>query len=374
MRTLNNVVPEQLTPFIGRQQDLEQISSRLVEPDCRLMTLVGPGGMGKTRLAVEIARLQQGDFADGVVFVSLIALDYVEDMVLAVANATSLQFYEGESVEEQLRDYLRVREILLVLDNFEHLLAGADILTGWLRESPGLTILVTSREPLNLQEEWVQRVEGMAYPTRPDDLNPGDYSAVKLFAERAVQVNKTFDLQREQADVLHICRLTNGMPLAIELAAAWHRMLPIRDIASEIEQNLDFLETRLSNVPQRHRSVRAVFDYSWSLLDERERETFKKLSVFRGAFTLEAAKKTAGASLRVLATLVDKSLLGLLPDGRYSLHELLRQYTTELLSHEEQYALRDVHATYYLRGLAAQEKKPQRRCPIGGTGSDWSCV
>ncbi len=230
-----------------------------------------------------------------------------------------------------------------------------------------MKLLVTSREVLNIQEEWLYAVQGLSFPTLPQTAlsavegtakSLADYGAVQLFIERAGRMRRDFSLADEQADVVRICQLVDGMPLAIELAASWTKTLPCRVIAAEIEHNLDFLATRLRDVPERQRSMRAVFDQSWKLLGQKERDVFKRLAVFRGGFRYEAAQRVAGASLATLSTLVDKSLLQAEPDGRYQLHELLRQYAAEHLVQSPEAIARvyDWHCAYYADFLQQRAK------------------
>ena len=323
------------TPFIGRSQEIDEIGALLDDPSCRLLTLVGPGGIGKTRLAVEVASHKRDSFPDGLFFVPLAPLNRAGDILTAIAEATPFRFQQDQrSPREQFFAYLREKHAqhsLLVLDNFEHLLDGVDIVSDILAVTTGLKILATSREALNLQEEWVRQIEGLAYPSRANGKPLEDYSAVQLFLDRGRRIRGDFDLAEDSGSVVEICRLVEGMPLAIELAVGWLKTLRPADIASEIQHNLDILATRSRNLPERHRNIRSVFSHSWRLMGEGERDVFQKLSVFRGGFTREAAEVVAGASLQTLAGLIDKSLVRLNAAGRYDIHELLRQYGAEQL-------------------------------------------
>ena len=243
--------------------------------------------------------------------------------------------------------------MLLVLDNFEHLLDGAELLTEILEAAPYTKLLVTSREALNLQGEWRYSVPGLQYPETTAAEQSEAYSAVQLFVERARQVRGDLSLVDDLAAVVRVCRLVEGMPLALELAAGWTKILPTDEIANEIQRNLDFLSTSLRDVPQRHQSITAVFAQTWGRLTDEERRVFRALSVFSGGFHREAAKAVASVPMRVLSDLMDKSLLTRGPNGRYQIHELLRQYaqTRAETTPDESMRIRDLHAAYYARFL-----------------------
>lgn len=346
-------LPSQATSFVGRTQEITDISTRLNEADCRLLTLLGAGGIGKTRLAIAVAEQEVSNYSDGIYYIPLQAIASAENILPTTASILNIQFHSGASPKEQFLHFLHNKQILLLMDNFEHLLDGADLIAEIVEAAPQVKILVTSREPLNLKSEWLHHVIGMHYP-QTDDTDIKNYSAVKLFAERARQVRRNFSLEDERDCVAQVCRLVEGMPLGIELAAGWMKRLSCGQVVSEIEQNLDFLVTNLRGVPDRHRSIRAVFAHSWQLLSEEEQAIFMKLSVFRGGCTREAAETVADASLYLLSDLVDKSLLRLNPDGRYDIHELLRQYAEEKLDElpEIRDKVLDKHCEYYLDFIA----------------------
>jgi predicted ATPase len=222
--------------------------------------------------------------------------------------------------------------------------------TDLLHTAPGLKILATTRVRLNVQGEQIFQLAAMDLPDLDTAADAASYSAVKLFLQSARRVRPCFELDTDSlGHIARICRLVGGMPLGILLAAAWAGMLTPAEIAEEIGQSLDFLKTDLRDLPERQRSLRAVFDHSWKLLTEREREVFRGLSVFRGGFTREAAQQVTGASLRELRGLVDKSLLQRAPTGRYEVHDLLRQYAAErLVQSGEEDASRGRHLEYYL--------------------------
>jgi predicted ATPase/DNA-binding CsgD family transcriptional regulator/predicted Ser/Thr protein kinase len=347
-------LPNQTTPFIGREVELADLAELIADPDIRLITLLGSGGSGKTRLALESARALLPSFKNGVTFVSLAPLGSAENIIPAIAEAVGFQFFEHMEPRGQLIDLFREKTSLLVLDNFEHVLDGADLVNEILRAAPGVKVLATSREKLNLQKEVRFRIEGMDFPeeTQPtslEDASPS--SAIRLFMQAAKRARPSFELDMDDLrPITRICRLVRGMPLGILLAAAWVEIFSPQEIVEEVNRSLDFLETEVSDIPERHRSIRAVFDSSWRQLSEFEREMFMKLAIFRSGFRREAAQAIAGASLHNLIGLVSKSLLHRDPSsGRYEVHELLRQYAEEQLEASGRAAVvRDDHCAYYL--------------------------
>ena len=362
---LSKHLPTSVTSFVGRGRELIEIGVLLGDPACHLLTLVGPGGIGKTRLALEAAR--QLTISDGVYFVSLQPLDLSSLILSAIAEALDFKFLQLGDTQQQLLDYLREKSLLLVLDNFEHLLDGARLVSDILQTARAMKVLTTSREALNLQEEWVYPVKGMPYPEDDQPTNPEDYSAVRLFAQHARQIRADFSLTEEQAGVVRICALVEGMPLGIELAATWVRALSCAEIADEIEHSLDILATSARNAEPRHRTMRVVLEHSWQLLSDAERAVFTKLTVFRGGFSRQAAQAVAGSSLQALSGLVDKSFLRHETNERYDIHELLRQYGEEQLNSppEEGEWVHAQHSNYYAEFMQQREAdlKGQRQSP-----------
>jgi predicted ATPase/DNA-binding SARP family transcriptional activator len=318
-------------PFLGREEELARIAAALADPACRILTLVGPGGMGKTRLAVQAARANQERFPDGVHQVSLVGVGSVERLLTTVGVALGLGG-QGDPLE-RIAAALRDRRALLLLDNADQILESALTLHALVQRTRHLKLLVTSRERLRLQEEWVVDLAGLEVPA--DIAAPGaaEYSAVQLFVQRARQVRADFVLADEDLpDVVEICRLVEGMPLAIELAAAWARVLSPGEIARELEQSMALLTTNLQDVPERHRSVEGVFVQAWERLSPAEREALARLSVFEDGFTRVAAAEVAGATTLTLAGLADKALVRRDRSGRYAIHELLRQFAARRLA------------------------------------------
>lgn len=360
-------LPEQTTPFIGREMELAELAKLMSTPDNRLITLLGPGGIGKTRLALEVATAQLSNFNDGVSFVSLASLNSPENIIPAIAEAFNFQFYEGMEPKEQLLDFFLQKQALLVLDNFEHLLDGAILVSEILQAAPGVKVLATSRERLNLFEETRFRIEGMDFPEeiRPVSLEDAfRYSAIRLFLQAAKRARPSFELSVDDLGyVTRISQLVQGLPLGILLAAAWVEMFSPQEIVEEIDRSLDFLKTGVSDIPERHRSIRAVFESSWNQLSGDERDTSMKLAIFCCDFRREAAQAVADASLQELIVLVSKSLLYRDPaSGRYEIHELLRQYAEEQLEASGQAgAARHAHCAYYATFL--EERLPEMLGP-----------
>lgn len=335
-------LPIPLTSFIGREKELAQVVAYLTGSDCRLLTLAGPGGMGKTRLALQAAARAASVFCDGVYFVPLDAIPKAELLAFAIGNVLNL------SSADLLLDYLRPRKVLLVLDSFERLLDGAELLVDLLQAAPKVKIMVTSQARLNLQAEWLMQVDALLFPTSLPACSQEktlfieemgawekilrDFSAVYLFVQRARQVEAGFTLSPKTGpDVVRLCQLVEGMPLGIELAAAQVDECFPKAIAHGVENGLERLATTRRDVPSRHRSLRALFNYSWALLEKTECASLQRLSVFQGEFDAEAAGAVADTSPVELAALVSKSLLRQTPTGRYAMHQLLRQYAAERL-------------------------------------------
>ncbi len=362
-------LPALPTPFIGRRPELEQVKTLLLDPAQRLVTLTGPGGTGKTRLSIQAANEIASHFPDGVWFAPLAALQSADGLVPAVAKALDFSFYkEEERPRQQLLDYLWEKELLLILDNFEHLVGNGavSLVSDILQTAKRVKLLVTSRVRLNVQGEQLYQVKGMRTPEpaaaaaweRPEEALQV-YSGLNLFIDRARRVQPAFRLDGNNlAHAADICRLVEGLPLGIELAAAWLELLTPGEIADEIRRSLDFLESQAPDIPDRQRSLRAVFESSWKLLDETEQQAFLYLCVFQGSFSREAAQAVSGGSLRTLLGLANKSWLGQAGEGRYALHPLLRQYGYQRLrtSEADWRAAMERHVAYYTGFMETQGK------------------
>ena len=359
---ISSPLPEVSTPLLGRGSELEMLHRLLAET--WLVTIVGVGGIGKTRLALAAAAEQQRAGQEAV-FVSLADLKPDDDLAAAIVERLGFQLSTGSDPTAQLLAYLAHKELLLVLDNFEHLLANAGLLPQMHQAAPELTLLVTSRERLRLPGEQLLPLHGLDYPLGRRLASPENgsneidaYPAVQLFLNDARRLVPDYAPDDGDA-LLELCRVTDGLPLALELAAAWAESLTLPDLVQKITQNLDVLAAEEPYRPARHHSIRAVFDTTWQFLGNDEKDAFAKLSVFSGGFTGQAAESVAGVSLPALSTLIGRYLVRLNhTNGRYTLHELMRQYAAEKLSAKPDmaYQVRRQHALYYCDFLAARNK------------------
>ena len=355
-------LPKALTPFIGREPELSTLGQLLCDPQCLLLTIVGPGGIGKTRLAIETANQYKDHFPDGVWFVSLAALNSPALLVPAIADAVNFRFEVPTNPQTQLLRYLCDKRSLIILDNAEHLLDGVGLFTEILNTCPQVKLLVTSRERLNLLSEWVFEIMGLPIPASDQVEQFETYSSVALFVQSARRVRLGFEIREDERRwALKICQTMEGMPLGIELAAAWVGLLPCQEIAEEIERNIDFLAVSMRDLPERHRSLRATLDHSWKLLNNEEKLILSRLSVFHSQFRREAAEEICRASFTVLSSLRNKTLLYRTDQDYFSLHELVRQYAERKLAEDpgEQERVKDRHASYYIQSLAKWEKALQ---------------
>ena len=370
MSSQPNNLPRQPTPLVGREDELAEIDELLAKPDCRLLTLVAPGGMGKTRLGLQAAAEQIETFRHGVFFVPLAGVVSADNIPSSIANALKLSFYGDEDLENQLHSYLAEKQLLLLLDNFEHLVDGAGAVADILTAAPGVKILVTSRRRLRLHAEWTFDVPGLSVPENGSLESATAHSSVALFLQSARRIQPGFNPRLEEVRaIIRICRLVDGMPLALELAAAWVKTLSCLEIAAEIESDLDLLATEMQDIPLRQRSVRAVFEHSWNDLSPKEQSAFAKLSVFRGGFSRNAAQNVTGATIGIMSKLINKSLLNRDSGGRFQVHELLRQFAAQKLEEDEETcrATQGHHAAYFsdfLKGFEESLIRGARTKPV----------
>ena len=331
-------LPRPLTSFLGRERELQELLELLLREDVRLLTLTGPGGAGKTRLALEAAAEMANTYADGAFWVDLAPLSNPELVLPAISRVVG--------AKDDLATHIGDKEMLLALDNLEHLVESASELSALLASSPKLTLLVTSREPLHLSGEH-------EYPVPP--LN--EAVAVALFIERARQHEPGFEPVDAVSD---ICRRLDGLPLALELAAARVKVLTSPQILDRLAQSLDFLTTGARDAPARHRTLRATIEWSYELLSSEEQTLFARLAVFAGSFGLEAAEAICEAELDTLASLVDKSLLRQTGQGRFFMLATIREFSVDRLGDsQERDALRDTQAKHF-RDFAEERRKASR--------------
>jgi predicted ATPase/class 3 adenylate cyclase len=348
-------LPIPATPFLNRVIELEKITRLLSDPECRLITLTGIGGTGKTRLAIEASRQAQVLFRN-VYFTGLATVTSPDDLILHLAEVIEYSFHVPpgihlnlEEAKKQLLRYLADKNALLVLDNFEQLSGYTGILEEILTAAEGVKLIVTSRERLNLPDEWVIEINGLSFPSlEGKDSIPG-FAAVQLFVKSAERASRFSVTEEDWVAIARICRLLEGMPLGVEMAAAWVKLFSCEEILAEIESNANFLVANWRNIPERHHTLQAVFETSWRLLNPEERLALCRLAVFQDGFRHEAASQVAGASLSMLATLVDKSFLRRIASGRFEIHPVLRPYATEKLASNPavQADARTQHALYF---------------------------
>ncbi len=343
-------LPTPPTSFIGRLRELDELNDLLARPDTRMLTIVGAGGMGKTRLSLEVGRAALANFADGVYFIPLAAVTDIDQIPAEIAESVGTGFIQGSEPRQHLLDFLQNKELLLVMDNYEHLLDGVEFISEILRGTSNVKVLATSRQKLGLSSEQIYRLEGLeASGQRGDD-------STRLFEERARLVSATFEITEDNFPAVHqVGQYVGGMPLGIELAASWIEFLSPEEIAAEMQESLDFFDIELQDLPDRHRNMRAVIDQTWNLLSAEERNGFKKSAVFRGRFNREAFNEVIDIDAKLQRSLLNKSVIQRDRDGYYQIHELMRQYAQEKLAEdaEQNQRIRDRHADYFC-GLVEQ--------------------
>lgn len=360
--TIDHNLPTEIDTFIGRRRELNDLIDLIAKPDIRLITILGAGGMGKTRLVLAFARQmiaiqnehgEQGkdiQFPDGIYFVPFISSRSLEHVISTIAENISFRFQQdGRQAKQQLFDYFHDKYLLLILDNFEYFLEEKEFINEILEVAPNLKIIVTSRDRLDLYRETVYSIGGMEFPDTAFLEKSLESDAFQLFLQSAQRTKTNFELDLPQmTNLVQICELVEGMPLGIVLAATWVEVLTLPEIASERSNSVDFLSTDMYDIPIRQRSIRAIFEYSWKRLESRDQEVLLKLAVFKGGCTRKAAEVVGGANPAILQTLVKRSLIGLSSDRRYEIHELLRQFLEEKLEATNEAAtVRMKHSDYF---------------------------
>jgi predicted ATPase/transcriptional regulator with XRE-family HTH domain len=368
---LTSKIPIKSAPLIGRDGELAAMEKILKNEQCRILTLTGVGGIGKTRLAIEFARRKCSTSQDLVFYIPLTPINNPEKIISAVADVLEFRYSGPVDPKEQLINFISrtiIGNALLIFDNLEHLLASSAnqnektglvfLINEILEAVPNIKILGTSRERLNLYGEWTYELHGLSVPPTNYVGPVEEYDSVTLFLSRAQRIKVGFQLTPDdEASLAYICRLVEGVPLAIELAAAWIGFLSCREIAQEIKSNIDFLTTSTRDIPERHRSIRATFEHSWNLLTDKERQVLCQLSVCPGGFDRVASQYIAGASLEILASLSAKSLIHRSNAGRYDLHGVIRQCTlSHLQAHPNKLETYERHCKYYLEFIHELEK------------------
>ena len=394
LRTLDfipNNLPVQLTSFVGRETEIRNLAELLGKEQMRLVTLTGAGGIGKTRLSIELAAEQLESFPDGVWFVPLASLNDPEYVITEIASTLEIRLQPKVDPKKQVIDYLSQKRLLLVLDNFEHLPEAASLVNDLLHGASSLRCIVTSRELLQVSGEQTFPVPPLSIPSEDVDIETlSQYDSVRLFLERAQSVKPDFELNPQNAAATAaICHRLDGIPLAIELAATRVRGMTVQQIFERLSRQLEFLTTRRRDVAERHRTLRAALDWSYELLEPDEQELFAQLSVFSGGFFLEAAEEICDVPIRkggqgvvsdvfeLLFSLKDKSLLTVeevMEKTRYFMLEPLREYAKEKLGESsplpKSFAtsatgvrglleLKKAHAEYYLSVAQNHDQKLQ---------------
>ena len=351
-------LPLLTTPLIGRDKELAELQRLLLDPAFRLITLHGPGGIGKTSLALQAAHNYFEEYQSAVYFVDLSSIDNPEQIITAIADAIQFNFFGSLDLQMQLINYLQNKEMLLILDNFEQVTEAANLLTEILFQTFDIRLLVTSQDRLNLLEEWRMLLPGLSVPEAATYEGLLKAPAVQLFLQSVRYMQPSFVPTETEIHTIHqICQLVDGLPLGINLAATSMNILTPSEIVRQIRVGADVLAVGSPDLPARHRSLHSVMQYSWMLLDEEEKRDLQYLSVFRGGFERDAARQ-CNISLQTLNSLTDKSLLKRSPEtGRYEIQGMLRRFAGDKLAERpsDQTIACQQQSTYYLQFLQARE-------------------
>jgi len=377
-------LPASQNTLVGREKELAELTDMLGRPNVRLATIVGPGGIGKTRLALSVAEDSSPEFPDGVFFVNLAAITDASQVLLAIGNAAGIPI-EGDALDA-LSSEFQDQQVLLVIDNFEHVAEGGSSVAELLGRSPGLKVLATSRVPLRIMSEYEYTLEPLSLPPtgsdRPDSISASD--AVRLFIDRALAVIPGFSIDEENASpVASIVRIVDGLPLAIELAAARLRMLSPGALSERLTKSLDALGSGAADVPSRQRTLDAAIDWSYQLLNREEQTLFCRLCVFQGGFTVESAQEVAveeGDAVDQLMVLVENSLILAAQGGEGRLRMLapIREFGLRHLHETNEYEwMKDRHADYYVRvanGALEDLRGTKQAAVVERFTADWNNI
>lgn len=351
-------LPVATTPFVGREDEIRAVTGGFASGEHGLLTLVGPGGIGKTRLALEVAARLEPIFEDGAAFAAMETVATGDGMVAALLDAVGAGAVGDPDPRERLAGHLRTRQVLLVLDNLEHLLDEVAPLAEAWAEAPGVKVLATSRRRLGLQGESVHDVGGLRVPVAGEP-RAHEADALELLALAGRRVRADFRLDEDLESAVRVCRALGGMPLAIEMAAGWLRVMDLAEVATELESGIDLLHGGPPNAPERHQDLRTVFAASWDRSSPAERRALVGLSVFRGGFDRKAAREVTGAGVPMLLALMNHAFLTREPSGRFTLHPLLQRYVAERAEEEAAVHVeaRARHAEYYAALLKSGEAR-----------------
>lgn len=341
-------LPQATTRFVGRQGELAELTELVMRPECRLVTVVGLGGAGKTRLALELARLRQRHFGAGALFVSLVESENAAQALVRLATALGVDAATEPSLEDAVIQLLRSEELLLVLDNAEQVQNLAPLLGRLLTGTERLTVVATSRSRIGLASEWLFDLSGLGVPALAGDVRGAE--AVELFVSAAKRVQPRLHFGKSDLDnVARICRQVDGLPLALELAAAWVRAMPLERVAEEIGRGFDLLNTDMADMAERHRSMETILHRTWEGLTEHQARTLAAMTVFQDGCTLEAAESVTEGQLPILLSLVNQSLLFRDAAGRFGCHPLVAHYAARELQRDAQWQrfAHEAHAEHY---------------------------